>query len=88
MYSSIIDAASGWAKWHGVYYHGESYIFIDPTSPDEMQNEIILHETTHYVMYELGLFEGIDICEQERVARIISDGEWGDNEKRVYGCET
>lgn len=86
VYSDIINSASGWGYWHGVYYHGESYIFINPQSPVDMQNEILLHEMTHYVLYELQLIPDNETCEQERVAREISGGIWGNAEKRVYGC--
>ena len=86
VYSSIIDDAAGWRRWHGVYYHGEPYIFINPTSPDSLKHEILLHEMTHYVLYELELIEGNETCEHERIARLISGGTWTDSDKGSYGC--
>jgi len=51
-----------------------------------MQNQILLHEMTHYVLYELELIEGNETCEHERIARVISGGTWTDRDKGVYGC--
>ena len=86
VYSAIInDAAGRWSKWHGVYYSGEPYIFINPDS-DKDVDEIILHETGHYIIYELDLPPKGDTCEGERVVRLISGGEWGEEQRATYGC--
>ncbi len=87
IYSAIVaDASPPWGIWHGVYYAGERYIFINPAS-DKDFTEIILHEMAHYVIYELALPPKDDKCEGERVAREISDGPWDDKDKRPYGCK-
>ncbi len=91
VYSDIINDASGWGTWYGVYYHGEPYIFINPSfldDPDFDLNEVILHEMGHYVIYELDLPPKDDTCEGERVVRLISGGEWTDAAKKHYGCST
>ncbi len=86
VYSVIIDDASGrWETWHGIYYYGEPYIFVNPGS-DEDVDEIILHETGHYIIYELALPPKGDTCEGERVVRLISGGEWEEEDKLPYGC--
>lgn len=82
----IIDAAGYGGGWYGVYYHGEKYVFINPTAPEDMWIEIILHETGHYVIHELGLPPDGDSCEGERVVREISGGPWDDAAKVSYGC--
>ena len=86
VYSVIINDASGrWQTWHGIYYHGEPYIFINPDS-DEDVDKIILHETGHYIIYELDLPPKGDTCEGERVVRLISGGEWGEEQRASYSC--
>lgn len=87
IYSSIIDDAAGrWAQWHGVYYWGEPYIFVNPDDDEEQQAQTIMHEMVHYVVWENDLPPKEDTCENERVARIISGGTWTDLEKGYYGC--
>ncbi len=88
IYSNIINDASGWRTWYGVYYHGEPYIFINPDYGlgDVDLDELILHEMGHYVIYELDLPPKEDTCEGERVVRLISGGTWDDDAKRSYSC--
>ncbi len=81
IYSNIINPG-----YHGVYYHGEPYIFINPNSPEELKEEIILHEMGHYIIYELDLPPKGDKCEGERVVREISGGTWGEDDRFPYGC--
>lgn len=71
---------------YGIYVHGEGYIFIAPNLSNK--NEVIVHETVHYVLWELSISRVR--CDSERFARewteiitgIPLDPTW---EKR-YGC--
>ncbi len=82
VYSEILDR-----RFYGVYYWDEPYIFVRKNASEELTLEIILHETTHYVMWELDIDDAMDTCEKERVARVISGGAWDWDDKRMYGCE-
>lgn len=71
---------------HGLYIHGEPYIFIN-SATDLPYDTIIIHETVHYVIVEAGLV--FTYCGSERAARKITlaltgekPGDWEVN----YGC--
>jgi len=71
----------------GVHINGEDYIFVTPYALNV--HEVIVHETVHYVLWELDISEGG--CEGERFARewteiitgIPLNPEWEES----YGCE-
>lgn len=85
--SAIIDDAAGrWARWYGVYYHGEIYIFVNPDNTPEQTEQTIIHEMVHYVVWHNDLPPKDDVCENERVARVISGGTWTELEQGYYGC--
>jgi hypothetical protein len=75
-------------RYHGIYAHGEEYIFINASSPKPV-NEIVAHETVHYVLYELGLPLGR--CESEAHARSwaseITGAPIDPNWRDTYGCK-
>jgi len=81
VYSELVE----YNGWYGVYFRGEHYIFINPNYPN-MFLEIERHETVHYVLDHLGIYELITKCEGERIARLISFGEWSARHKRQYNC--
>ncbi len=83
--SDIINDASR-GQWYGVVYNGEPYVFISPDEDEAKTLDIILHETGHYVIWELNLPPKDDTCEGERVVRLISGEIWDDANKRLYGC--
>jgi hypothetical protein len=85
VYSKIIQEASR-GQWRGVWIWYENYVFVDPDLDDEQKHKTTLHEISHYVLHNLGLVEIEDTCEHERVARLISGGNWGDSVRRIYGC--
>lgn len=84
--SDIINDAAYPSSWYGVYYHGEGYVFVNPDTGDWSLLDVILHEMSHYVIWELNLNPVEDECEEERVVREISDGVWDQLEKDKYGC--
>ena len=73
---------------YGAYYHGEPFLFIDPDAPPETY----VHELTHYLLWNLGLFRGgkADSCSSEelarRVAAIWAGEEYNDKWRLRYGC--
>jgi len=81
--SEIVAALGAW----GIYVHGEGYVFVDPFAPDVW--EVTVHETIHYVLWELDLER--ETCPSERKAREWSEiitgvpinPEWEKN----YGCK-
>ncbi len=89
--SSIADVLGA----YGVYVHDEQYIFISPSLTNEegqldpTRREVIVHETVHYVLWELDIEQGE--CPSERLAR-----EWTEKITGVpldplwvisYGCD-
>jgi hypothetical protein len=54
----------------GLYVHGEPYVYINPLSSGVPFDQIELHETVHYVMYESGILN--DRCVSEEAARVIT----------------
>ena len=71
----------------GFYVYGDPYIFIRTGLEYLEARDVIIHETVHYVLYELYIVDNEEICEQERVARLIAGDPWDDkNVREIYGC--
>ena len=70
----------------GAYVHGEQYIFVHPRDPE--LEDTVIHETVHYVLWELDLVQGR--CYSENVARewsaIISGLPVDDTWRERYEC--
>jgi hypothetical protein len=85
--SSVVRSAC--PTCYGFYYFGEKYIFVSSWIPLEVQEEVALHETVHYVVFQLHL--NVTRCEDEELARKITAGilgEFYDASWAVkYGCE-
>jgi len=69
----------------GAYVHGEPFLFIDPDAPVDTY----VHELTHYLLWEVGLFRK-DRCMSEEMARRVAAiwmGEaYEDDWRRQYRC--
>lgn len=82
--SQIIDPYGA----HGIYIHGEPYIFINAVTWLPV-SEVEIHETAHYVLYEV--YGDVEACLSEEVARAVTeiltgvpiDMGWPE----AYGCE-
>lgn len=70
----------------GMYVRGDSQILISPFLTPEMFTEILIHETVHYILYQTGVYVLLGKCDGEGLAREISGGPWGPEEKSWYGC--
>lgn len=73
----------------GVYVHDEKYIFVSPTA--ENVKEVQIHETVHYVLWELDLGDvRDDSCASEALARDWAARIVGEEEdptwRKRYGC--
>jgi hypothetical protein len=72
-------------RLHGAYFPGENYIFVDPDSPEHT----IVHEMTHYLLYEMNLFRN-DRCGSEYMARRVHHAwegtEYDDTWRAQYRC--
>jgi Zn-dependent peptidase ImmA (M78 family) len=75
---------NAWTTYRGFYYEDEPYIFVRDDMEEDQYRETMIHEMVHYVIYKLGF--DYDTCEHERLARLISGGDWGDSVRSLYGC--
>lgn len=78
----IMTKLTRYARAHGAYMAGEPYIFINPEGPHP--DESIIHEMTHYVLYETGKVINAT-CLGESLARVVA----GQNHpywRLVYNC--
>jgi hypothetical protein len=62
----VVTSLMGALGLYGAYYPGEHMIFVDPYAPEKTE----VHEMTHYLLYELGLFRD-NRCMSEEVARRV-----------------
>jgi hypothetical protein len=85
---AVISAVVG-SGYYGFYYPGEPYVFITKFPGNETTQTIIVHETTHYVLYEAGIRKGR--CHSERVARRVTAEfkglEYDPTWETQYGCQ-
>lgn len=56
----------------GFYYHSDKYVFIRRGMTPEKTQEVIFHETVHYILYEK-YGKSMVRCESEWAARIATD---------------
>lgn len=60
--------------WLGVFNdHNPGVITLERTIPVERRDEVIVHETTHYVDYHTGMTIGSPLCVAEAVAFHVSN---------------
>ena len=69
----------------GLFVDGEPLVFVYPNLRDRLR--VVVHELSHYIMYETGVDKGMDICEKERIARKVAGNRWGPSERVLYGCK-
>lgn len=84
----VISAVVG-SGYYGFYYPGEPYVFITKNpGPKETISNILVHEGTHYVLYEAGIRTGR--CASEREARRVTaeykGEEYDSSWEAQYGC--
>lgn len=74
--------------YYGFYYHGESYIFVNPRINTRQQDSTIVHETVHYILDHKEA--GFSRCESEEAARYAHHSyersEYNDNWRKGYKC--
>ena len=76
-------------RYYGFYHQGEKYIFVRAGLPVARQQEVILHESIHYILDHLDVL--ISRCAAEELARkTVSD--WFGTQisptwERQYGCD-
>lgn len=77
------------SPYYGLYYPGEPYVFINYWISDERAWETEVHETVHYILWNLKPW--VRNCEQESVARaltaLILNTEYDHSWWIRYGCE-
>ena len=80
--TQVLNFVKG-GPWMGAYVGGERYVFVNPISPDIRGS--LMHETVHYVLYNVADVGTDKQCESEEVARRIA-GQTGDKWREKYGC--
>ena len=69
---------------YGAYYPGDKWIFIDPQAP----GHVVVHEVTHYVLYEVGLHVSRCLSEEaaRRVHRAWESLPYTEDWRKQYNC--
>lgn len=85
VFSSVVPVTH-----YGFYFYDEPYIFINPREDADMQWYTEVHETVHYLIYELGLEQYSARCTDEYMARVLTAKltalEYNDSWLEQYGC--
>lgn len=70
---------------NGAYFPGEAVVFIDNDAPAHT----VVHEVTHYVLYEAAQFVGMCVSEEaaRRVHHAWEGTEYNDKWRAQYGCQ-
>lgn len=71
VFSNVVRAWKG-RNMLGFYFHGEKFVFVRSDISERMQQEVLFHETVHYVLYET-YGNNVGRCESEAAARMATD---------------
>ena len=86
VYTKLVRAKDrGATTTDGLYVQGEPFVFVHPNIRDRLR--VVVHEMSHYIMYETGVDKGMNQCDKEAAARKVAGHRWGPAEKVPYGCK-
>lgn len=82
VFTQLVDT-NPFTKTNGIYIQTEPNIYINPHSDDI--SGTIVHETIHYIIFELNL--PYTRCEGEAKARLAAGQPWDLKTQEWYGCQ-